>query len=151
MKSNAMKTAAATAMLVLCTAGASFAQPPGGQGGGPPDPSMMAERQLTQMKERLKLTKDQEKKLKPILLDSAKQQMKMREKMTPGEPPSEEMRTEMTKSRESINAKVTEILTDEQKPEYIKMLSERRGMGPGGPGGPGGLGGQGGKKRPEQN
>ena len=140
MKRNAMKTAAATAMLVLCSAGASLAQPPGGQGGGPPDPAMMAERQLTQMKDRLKLTDDQEKKIKPILLDSAKQQTKMREKMTPGEPPSEEMRAEMTKSREAVNAKVTEVLTDDQKKEYEKMLSERRGMGPGGPGGAGGGG-----------
>jgi Spy/CpxP family protein refolding chaperone len=136
MKRNAMKTAAATALLMLCTAGASLAQPPGGM----PDPSEMAQRQLGMMKERLKLTKDQEKQLKPILLDSAKQQMKMREKMTQGEPPSEEMRAEMTKSREAMTAKVTAILTDDQKTEYTKMQSERRGMGPGGPGGPGGEG-----------
>lgn len=134
MKRNAMKTAAATAMLVLCTASASLAQPQG----GPPDPAMMAERQLGQMKERLKLTKDQEKQMKPILLESSKQMMKMREKMTPGEPPSEEARADMMKSREAMNAKVSAILTDDQKKEYEKMQSERRGMGPGGPGGPGG-------------
>jgi hypothetical protein len=135
MKRNAMKTAAATAMLVLCTASASLAQ---GQGGGPPDPSTMAERQLTRMKDRLKLTDDQEKKIKPILLDSAKQQAKMREKMTPGEPPSEEMRAEMQKSRAAVNAKIAEILTDDQKTEYTKMQSEQRG------------GQGGGKKRPQQ-
>src|SRR5882762_5532929 len=124
MKRNAMKTAAATAMLVLCTASASLAQPQG----GPPDPAMMAERQLDQMTERLKLTKDQQKQLKPIMLDSAKQMMKMREKM---------------KNREAVNAKVNAVLTDDQKKEYEKMLSERRQMGPGGPGGQGG-----GRKRP---
>ncbi len=131
MKRNLMKTAAATAMLMLFTAGASLAQPP--------DPSEMAERQLDMMKERLKLTKDQAKQLKPILLDSAKEQAKMREKMTQGEPPSEEMRAQMTKSREAMTAKVTAILTDDQKAEYTKMQAERRGRGgPGGPGGPGG-------------
>ncbi len=136
MKNIAMKTAAATAMLMLWGVGASLAQ-------GPPDPETMAERQLTRMKDRLKLTGDQEKKLKPILLDSMKQQMKMREKMTPGEPPSEEMRAEMTKSRAALNAKVGEILTDDQKTEYQKMQSEMRG----GPGGPGGQGGGGRKKK----
>ena len=129
MKSNAMKTAAATAMLMVWGAGASLAQ-------GPPDPATMAERQLTRMTERLKLTADQEKKIKPILLDSAKANAKMREKMTPGEPPSEEVRAEMTKSRQAVNAKVAEILTDDQKKEYEKMQGEMRG-GPGGQGGGG--------------
>ena len=141
MKLNAMKTAAATGMFLLCTATASLAQPQG----GPPDPSMMAERQLSQMKDRLKLTKDQEKQLKPILLENSKQMMKMREKMTPGEQPSEETRAEMTKSREAQNAKVSAILTEDQQKEFAKMNSERRGMGPGGPGGPGGD-----RKRPPQ-
>jgi len=137
MKRNAMKTAAATAVLMLCTAAASLAQPQG----GPPDPEAMAERQIGQMKERLKLTKDQEKQLKPIIMDNAKAMMKMREKMTQGEPPSDEARAEMMKNREAMNAKVNAILTDDQKKEYEKMLSERRG-------GPGGQGGQGGRKRP---
>ncbi len=144
MMHSAMKTAAAGALFLLCASGAALAQPPGG---GPPDPAMMAERQLSMMKDRLKLTKDQEKKLKPILLDNAKQMMKMREKMTPGEPPSEEMMAQMRKSREAQNAKIAEVLNDDQKKEYEKMMTERRGMGPGGPDGPGGEG----RRPPQQN
>jgi len=45
------------------------------------------------------------------------------------------------KARQAQNAKIAEILTDDQKKEYEKMLAERRG-GPGGPGG-----GQGRKKQ----
>ena len=133
MKNIAMKTAAATAMLMLWGVGASLAQ-------GPPDPATMAERQLTRMKDRLKLTADQEAKIKPILLDSAKANAKMREKMTPGEPPSEEMRAEMQKSRTALNAKISEILTADQKTEYEKMQSEMRG----------GQGGQGGGRKKKQ-
>jgi hypothetical protein len=131
MKSYAMKTAVATAMLMALGAGAALAQ-------GPPDPAAMAERQLTRMTERLKLTADQEKKLKPILLESSKANAKMREKMTPGEPPSEEMRAEMMKSRQALNAKVAEVLTDDQKKDYEKMQSEMRG-------------GQGGGRKKQQN
>jgi periplasmic protein CpxP/Spy len=114
----------AMAVAVLLAAGVVLAQ-------GPPDPAQMAERQLTAMKERLKLTADQEKQIKPILLDAAKKNAEMRQKMEPGQPPSEEMMAAMKKSRAEQNTKIDAILTDEQKPEYQKMQSERKGGGQG--------------------
>lgn len=143
MTNMTRRSAGTAALMLLCTAGLALAQRPGGP---PMDPQQMADRQLAGMKDRLKLTPDQEEKLKPILLDSAKQMAEMRKKMTPGEPPSEEAMTEMRKSRETNNKKVADVLTDDQKKEYEKMLSERRGMG--GPGGPGGPGGR--RERPPQ-
>jgi periplasmic protein CpxP/Spy len=137
MKFTTRSSAAAATLMLLATAGFALAQGPGGPGGGPRDPEAMAARQLTTMTERLKLTDEQQTKLKPILLENAKQMVEMFKKFTPGEPPSEEMRAEMQKSRQAQNKKVDAVLTDTQKKEYQKMLSERRG--PGGQGrGPGG-------------
>jgi periplasmic protein CpxP/Spy len=134
MKLITRRRAAAATLMLFCTAGLAVAQGP--PGGGPPDPEAMAARQLSSMKERLKLTDEQEAKIKPILQESAKQMAESFKKMTPGEPPSEEMRAEMQKSREAQAKKINALLTDDQKKEYKKMQSERRG--PGGPGGPGG-------------
>ena len=122
--------------VLLVAAGAALAQDQGGRG-GPPDPARMAERQLTMLKERLKLTDDQVLKVKPILLDMAKKSAEMREKLGPpqqGQRPSEEMMAEMRKNREDMDKKLAEVFTDDQKKEYEKMRSQRRG--PGGFGGP---------------
>lgn len=126
-----IQTAAIAALALLCSVGVVLSQRPD----GPPrmDPARMVERQVADMKDRLKLTSDQEAKIKPILEESSKKTMAMREKMEPGRPPTEEMMTEMRESREATAKKVNEILTDEQQAEYKKMMSERRGFG--GPGG----------------
>lgn len=99
------------------------------------DPAQMVERQLTVMKERLKLTDDQEKKLKPILTDQTKKMQEIMQKYRPeqGQPISDEARSAMLKAREETTAKINEVLTKDQQAEYQKMMSERRGRG--GPGG----------------
>ena len=84
------------------------------------DPERMADRQVAAMKERLKLTDDQETKVKPILVDSMKKQMEMRQKfgLQQGQRPSQEAMAEMKKAREDTNKKLGEVLSKEQMEEY---------------------------------
>jgi hypothetical protein len=97
------------------------------------DPAQMVDRQVTAMKDRLKLTDDQEKKVRTILTDSAKKSSDLRQKMEPGQPPSEETMAAMKKNREDTNKKLSEVLSKDQMTEYEKMMSEMRGrMGQGG-------------------
>ena len=118
---------------------------PGGPGGFGMDPKQMVERQLEQMKDRLKLTADQEKQIKPILEDSAKKMAEARADFKPGEgPPPPEMMEKMMKSREETTAKITKVLDAKQADEYKKMEEERRQRGPMG----GGKGGGGRKQQP---
>ena len=127
-----IQTAAMAALALVCSVGVVMSQRPD----GPPrmmDPAQMVERQLEQMKDRLKLTSDQEAKIKPILEESTKSMMAAREKMEPGTPPSEEMMKSMREEREATAKKINEVLTKDQQTEYAKMMSERRGFG--GPGG----------------
>ncbi len=138
MKNNRLVQVALAASLTL-VATTAFAQGPGGPGGrGRMDPAQMMERQLTDMKDRLKLTDEQTAKVKPVLEAQMKQMAELREKYPrpePGNPPSEEMMTAMQKMREETNTKIAAILTADQQEEFKKLSSERRGMGPGGPGG----------------
>jgi hypothetical protein len=128
MKRNPWIGGAMAALLLLCAVGAALAQGPGG------NPEQFVERQLTAMKDRLKLTADQEKKIKPILLDSMKQNMELRKKyqVEPGQPPSEEARTAMQKQREETSKKIGEVLDKDQMAEYQKMQAEMRGRMGGG-------------------
>ena len=142
MKNNRLMQVALAASLTLM-ATTVFAQGPGGPGGpggrGRMDPAQMMERQLTDMKDRLKLTDEQAAKVKPIIETQMKEMAELREKYPrpePGNPPSEEMMTAMQKLREDTNTKIAAVLTPEQQTEFKKFASERRG--PGGPGGPGG-------------
>ncbi|MCX6599890.1 MAG: Spy/CpxP family protein refolding chaperone [Acidobacteria bacterium] len=139
MKNNRLMQVALAASLTLVGTTA-FAQGPGGPGGrgGRMDPAQMVERQVTDMKDRLKLTDEQAAKVKPIIEAQMKQMAELREKYPrpePGNPPSEEMMTAMQKMREETNTKIAAVLTPEQQTEFKKFSSERRGMGPGGPGG----------------
>ncbi|MBK5290226.1 MAG: hypothetical protein JJE04_00845 [Acidobacteriia bacterium] len=121
--------------LTLVAASACLGQRPEGGGRGPGgfgmDPKQMVERQMEQMKDRLKLTADQEKQIKPILEDSAKKMAEARGDFRPGEgPPPQEMMEKMAKSREETNAKITKVLDAGQAEEYKKMEAERRQRGP---------------------
>ncbi len=98
---------------------------------------MMVDRQVAAMKERLKLTSEQEQKVKPILTDAGKKMMELRRKGEPGQAPTEEMRTEMTKQREETRQKLSEVLSKDQMAEYERMLSEGRRGGFGRSGGRG--------------
>lgn len=131
-----MQTTVMAGLALMCSVGVVMSQRPEGAPKGPMGGGQMVQRQLDEMKDRLKLTAEQEAKVKPILEESAKKMMAMREKMEPGTPPSEEMMTAMRENRETTAKKIDEVLTKEQQAEYQKMQSERRGFGPGGPGGP---------------
>lgn len=126
-----IQTAAMAALALFCSVGVVMSQRP--DGARRMDPAQMVERQVTDMKERLKLTSDQEAKIKPIVEESMKTMMAMREKIEPGTPPTEEMMTAMRENREDTAKKISAVLTEEQQAEYKKMMSERRGFG--GPGG----------------
>jgi hypothetical protein len=134
MKRNAWRTQTGliAVVLLLSSAGIALCQQRQGRGGSP---EQMVDRQVAAMKERLKLTDEQEKKVKPILLESMKKSAEIRQKynLQQGERPSEEAMNEMRKSREETTKKLSEVLSKEQMTEYEKMMSERRG-GPGGRG-----------------
>lgn len=130
-----IQTTVMAGLAVVCSVGVVMSQRPDGAQKGPMGGGQMVQRQLDEMKDRLKLTAEQEAKVKPILAESAKNMMAMREKMEPGTPPTEEMMTAMRESREATAKKINDVLTTEQQAEYKKMMSERRGFGPGGPGG----------------
>ncbi len=130
MKRNVRIQGSVLAVMFLCTAGAALGQ-------GQMDPEQMADRQVAAMKERLKLTDDQATKVKPIIVDSMKKQMEIRQKynVQQGQRPSQEAMAEMKKTREETNKKLGEVLSKEQMQEYQKMMSERMRGGPGGQGG----------------
>lgn len=131
MKRNVRIQGSLLVVFFLCTAGAALGQQ---QAGGAVDPEQMADRMAATMKERLKLTDEQEAKVKPILVDSMKRQMDIRQKYgapPQGQPPSKEAMAEMKKSREETNKQLSQVLTKDQMKEYTKMQSERRGAGGG--------------------
>ena len=117
------KISCMVAMMLAFSVGVVFAQ----RG----DPSQFVDRQITAMKERLKITDDQEKKIRPILADSMKEQMELRKKynVQQGERPSQEAMEAMKKSREEVNKKLGEVLSKEQMADYQKMMAERMGGG----------------------
>lgn len=130
MKRN-VRTGAGLLAVLFLFAGAAMAQQ---KKGGAPDPEKAADRQIAMMKERLKLTGDQEAKLKPIFVDSMKKQVEMRQKYGPPQPgqrPSKEAMAEMRQAREDTNKRLSEVLSKEQMDEYQKILAERRGPGGG--------------------
>lgn len=109
----------------MALAGGAVAQQSDGQGRR----GKMMERQLSDMKEKLKLSDDQAQKVKTILSDSASKMRELRQKAEPGQPPSEEARTQMSKIREETHAKLSEVLSKEQMADYDKMMAERRRAG----------------------
>jgi hypothetical protein len=141
MKIHALLQNSAIAALVLITsAGLGLAQQQ--KKGGNFDPDQMADRQVSSMKDRLKLTDEQVPKVKAIVVDSMKKQGELFQKYgrpQQGQPPSEEMRNEMQKVREESTKKMAEVLTKDQMDEYQKMMTEMRGK----------RGGQG-KQQPQQ-
>ena len=110
--------------------------PPGHERGGPGGPGGQ-ERMVEMLTRRLNLTPDQVTQVKAIQADGRKQAMAMREDNTAGT----DRQAKMQAVRETEQAKVRAILTDEQKTRYDAMLEhmkDRRGHAPGGPGGPDG-------------
>ncbi len=82
-------------------------------------------RRLEMMKERLKLTSDQEDKIRAIYKEQFAKMREMRDKMMESGDRSA-MREQMRKLREETDAKILELLDDTQKAEYKKMQEEMR-------------------------
>jgi hypothetical protein len=113
------------AALFLSTA--AFAQRPGRKG----NPEKMLDRQVTMMKEQLKLAPDQETKVRGILQESQTKMQAFAEKNgrpERGKAPSEEARAEMKKIREETKQGLANVLTADQLAQWEQMR-EKRGMG----------------------
>ena len=82
---------------------------------------MTHEERVQQLKERLKLTGDQTKKLDVILKKSEAKREEMRNS---GD--MENMREEMMKSMDETNDQISKILKPAQKEEFKKMIEERK-------------------------
>lgn len=122
-RSFARRAFLALAPAALMMGTMAWAQPPGG---GRFDPKEMLDRQVTHLKSELKLSADQEKQVRGILEDSMKKQMALREKMEPGQPPSDEVRQEMMKIREDSDTQMAKVLDEKQLEKYKQIQSERR-------------------------
>jgi Spy/CpxP family protein refolding chaperone len=115
--------------------------PGGGQGRGGPRGPMSPDDQLKRMTKDLKLTDDQQSKIKPILVD---EQIKMEDLRNDSSGDRQSMRGKMMEIRKNTNEQVRAQLDDKQKEKFDKQEQERedrmqnrRGPGPG-PGGPDG-------------
>jgi Spy/CpxP family protein refolding chaperone len=112
----------------LAVSPAALAQPAGGGPPGARDPKAMAERQLEELKPLLKLTAEQEPKVKAVLEQNATKMREVRDKhgWTPGQPPSEEARKAMDEARKQGKDALAKVLTPEQLAEYEKWQETRR-------------------------
>lgn len=96
----------------------------GGRMGGTPEERI--KRQTDQLVEKLKLTDDQKTKATAIFTASIAAQTKMREEMMAGGGDRAAMMEKMQKANAEVQAKITEILTDDQKKAYKAMLDEQK-------------------------
>jgi periplasmic protein CpxP/Spy len=121
---------ALSGLLMIGTTGAVMAQPLGFQGppagGGGGGRGGMTIEQLT---DRLKLTADQQAKIKPILADQQTQMTALRGDQSLSQ---DDRMAKMTKIRTDSTTKINAILTPDQQAEYKKMQAEMGARGGGG-------------------
>lgn len=91
-----------------------------------PSPQEMAQNQLNRMSSELKLTKEQENKLEPLITTRVEKMMEFRQAGIE----REEMMGEMKKINESQMEAMKSILTPEQLEKYKTMQSQMRAGGP---------------------
>jgi len=106
--------------LMLGIAGFANAQQ---QGGGQGRMMMKPEDRVKQLDEKLKLSDDQKTKLTAVYTEQAETMKKMREEMKDGD--RDAMREKMQKMRADTDAKVTAVLTDDQKKTYQDWQKEQ--------------------------
>lgn len=97
-----------------------------GQGrmGGTPEERI--KRQTDQLVEKLKLTDEQKTKATAIITAQVTAQTKMREEAQAGGGDRAAMMEKMQKANAEVQAKITEILTDDQKKAYKTWLDEQK-------------------------
>jgi Spy/CpxP family protein refolding chaperone len=110
--------------LMLGIAGFANAQQGGGQGGGQGRMMMKPEDRVKQLDEKLKLSDDQKTKLTAVFTEQVEAMKKFREEMQGGD--RDAMREKMQKMRADNDAKVTAVLTDDQKKTYEAWQKEQR-------------------------
>jgi len=128
-----MRTARYALLMLAFLAPAGLVAQMGGPGGGPrgwgrgpmggPRRMPTVEDELKELTQQLKLTDEQKPKVKAILQDQHDQMRRLMEESS-GTP--EENRSKMREIHENSSAKIRELLTDEQKTKYDKLLEERR-------------------------
>jgi|WetSurSiteA1Bulk_404760.scaffolds.fasta_scaffold08784_1 hypothetical protein len=122
-------------------------------GGGMTLPQYAPEELLASMRDRLNLTDEQQKKVRPIMEEYCKKQQDIIGKYKGQEPHGGDccLRCELQRLEESIEKQLATFLTEKQMREYQKIQDELQprspekngpqGMDKGGPGGRGGWGG----------
>lgn len=121
---NRRSVVAGVTAVVLAFSTAAFAQ----RGEGKRDPQKMLDRQMSVLKDQLKLTPDQESKVRTILEDSGKKTHALMEKYgrpEPGKGPSEEQRAAMRGAREETNTQLSQVLSADQLEQFKKFQAER--------------------------
>lgn len=106
---------------ILFGATISMAQP----GGQRMSTEERAKATTAELKEKLGLNKEQEKKVYDLNIESGKKMTAMREDMQGGGD-REAMREKMTKMRDEQNKAMKKILTEDQYKKYEKYLEERQ-------------------------
>lgn len=96
----------------------------GGRMGGTPEERI--KRSTDQLVEKLKLTDEQKTKATAIFTAQVTAQVKMREEMQAGGGDMAAMREKSQKLTAETQAKINEILTDDQKKAYKTMLDEQK-------------------------
>ena len=129
MKTFSLVAILALGGLVVCSTMATAQEAKGGKKGGKGGGRPSVDQQVEQMTADLKLTDEQKPKVKAALEDTSK---KMRELMSGGEVPREQMREKMQPIMEEQSKKLKEILTSEQFAKWQKMREERRSRAGGG-------------------
>lgn len=115
-----------------------FASAQQGQGGGQRRAQATPEERVKLLDEKVKLTDDQKTKATAVYTAALEDQKKMRDEMMAGGGDRQAMMEKMQKMRADIDAKITAILTedqkkayktwqDEQKAEMEKRMKERQG------------------------
>ncbi|WP_321345956.1 hypothetical protein [uncultured Draconibacterium sp.] len=121
-----------SALVISCNNGGNNSQQlpfgRGGMGSGDFDPQAMVDRQIEDMDERLDLSDDQEDQVREIMEENMENMAAMREEMQNSGGGFEGMREQMQKSREELDNKMKEILSEGQWEEYQVMQEERRQM-----------------------
>jgi periplasmic protein CpxP/Spy len=113
-------------LAVSLLATAAFAQqnpPPSGDQQGPRRGMPSVDDQLKNLTDRLSLTSDQQAKIKPILED---QRTQMQALMKDDSLSQDDRRTKGRSIRESTDAKIRDVLTDDQKKKYDAWQQEMR-------------------------
>lgn len=111
-------------LMIICGLLFSVATFANAQQGGQRRPQATPEERVKQLDEKVKLTDDQKTKATAVYITQADEIKKMREEMQTGGGDMTAMREKMTKMNADLDAKITTLLTAEQKTAYKTWQDE---------------------------